>query len=129
MWLLSARVPCPLPSGSPTGTRNRASGSRRLLRWVSEPSAATLPHGPVASRAVVSVVVLVSIALSWLGMMAVHELGHVINGWLSGGAVVRVVLDPFDLSHTEFLRNPSPLFVAWGGVVWGSALPLVAAAV
>lgn len=64
------------------------------------------------------------ISLSWLGMMAVHEFGHVLHAWLSGGAVLRVVLDPIDLSHTELRLNPHPVFVAWGGVVWGSLLPL-----
>lgn len=64
--------------------------------------------------------------LSWLGMMAVHELGHVLNALASGGKVVGVFLDPRELSQTVVAPNPHPLFVAWGGVVWGSLLPALA---
>jgi hypothetical protein len=67
-----------------------------------------------------------TLALSWLVMMAVHESGHALAAWLSGGAVARVVLDPTELSHTELSRNPHPLFVAWSGVLWGSLLPVFA---
>src|SRR5919197_5314412 len=47
--------------------------------------------------------------LSWLGMMAVHEAGHVAAARLTGGTVSKVVLH---LSH-----NPHPLVVAWAGPV------------
>ena len=65
----------------------------------------------------------------WLGMMAVHEAGHVLHAWASGGvvSVVRVPLVGF--SVTEFSVNPRPRFVAWGGAVWGSLIPLLAWAV
>jgi hypothetical protein len=59
-------------------------------------------------------------------MMAVHEFGHVLNAWLSGGTVVNVVLHPLTISRTEVEPNPRPLFVAWGGPLWGSVLPLAA---
>src|SRR5690242_20603277 len=63
---------------------------------------------------------------SWLAMMAVHELGHVFHALLSGGRVRRVEIPLFGFSQT-FLRNdPHPLFVAGGGVLWGSVIPLVA---
>ena len=65
-----------------------------------------------------------TIGLSWLLMMAVHELGHAINAWLSGGQVQRVVVHPLAISRTDVSPNPQPLFVAWGGAVWGVALPL-----
>ncbi len=74
-------------------------------------------------RACLPVVVGCSLALSWLLMQAVHEGGHVLHAWLSGGSVVRVVLDPREVSHTELGSNPHPLFVAWGGLLWGAALP------
>jgi hypothetical protein len=66
-----------------------------------------------------------TILASWLGMMVVHEAGHVIHAWVSGGSVVRVVLNPLSFSRTDLSSNPYPLFVAWGGAVWGSAIPLL----
>jgi peptidase M50B-like protein len=69
------------------------------------------------------------LALSWLAMMAVHEFGHVLHAWLSGGSVVRVVLYPLEISRTDVSPNPKPQFVAWGGPLWGALIPLVVAAV
>ena len=66
-----------------------------------------------------------TLGLSWLLMMAVHELGHAIHAWLSGGQVQRVVLHPLAISRADVSPNPHPLFVAWGGAVWGAALPLI----
>ena len=62
--------------------------------------------------------------LSWLLMMAVHEFGHVLQGWLSGAQLDAVHLPPFGFSRTDFAVNPHPLFVAWGGALWGCVLPL-----
>lgn len=63
---------------------------------------------------------------SWLAMMVVHELGHVVHAWLSGGRVTKVVLHPLAISRTDISPNPSPNFVAWGGAIWGCLLPLLA---
>jgi hypothetical protein len=68
-------------------------------------------------------------AFSWLAMMAVHELGHIINGSLSGGRISRVVLHPLVFSRTDFSENPHSLFTAWGGGLWGIAIPLIVWAV
>jgi hypothetical protein len=65
-----------------------------------------------------------TIALSWLGMMAVHELGHVLHLWVSGGTVEKVVLHPLVISRTDPGENPYPLLVAWGGAIWGCLIPL-----
>jgi hypothetical protein len=65
-----------------------------------------------------------ALGFSWLGMMAVHELGHVIHLWLTGGTVGYVVLHPLALSYTHPGHNPHPLVVAWGGAIWGCALPM-----
>ena len=54
-------------------------------------------------------------ALSWLLMLAVHESGHVLQGWLSGAKLDAVHLPLFGFSRTDFAVNPHPLFVAWGG--------------
>ncbi len=65
------------------------------------------------------------VALSSLGMMAVHEFGHVLAAWTSGGSVQHVYLHPLALSHTVLAVNPSPLYVVWGGPVFGCLIPLL----
>jgi hypothetical protein len=67
-----------------------------------------------------------TVLASWLGMQAVHELGHVLGAWLTGGQVVRVVLHPLTLSRTDLAENPCPLTVVWAGPVLGVLLPLAA---
>jgi hypothetical protein len=67
----------------------------------------------------------VVIAVSWLGMQAIHELGHVAGAWLSGGTVERVVLHPLSISRTDLAENPRPLIVAWAGPITWVALPLI----
>jgi len=68
--------------------------------------------------------ILAATGFSWLAMMAVHELGHVLHAWLSGGTVVKVVLHPATISRTDVWPNPHPLLVAWGGAVWGCLIPM-----
>jgi hypothetical protein len=63
---------------------------------------------------------------SWLGMQAVHELGHVLGAWLTGGTVARVVLHPLTISRTDLTDNPHPVLVVWAGPVLGCLLPLAA---
>src|SRR5712692_6990262 len=87
-------------------------------------------NSPVNERAAMSrvhqVVLIGSTILgSWLGMQAVHESGHFIGAWLSGGRVARVVLNPLTISRTDLASNPRPLFVVWAGPVGGIAIPLV----
>jgi hypothetical protein len=62
----------------------------------------------------------------WLGMMAVHEAGHVLHAWASGGVVSAVRVPLAGFSITELSSNPKPKFVAWGGAVWGGLVPLAA---
>jgi hypothetical protein len=66
------------------------------------------------------------ILFCWLGMQAVHELGHVIMARYTGAEVIKVALHPLVFSHTHVAENPHPLAVVWGGPVLGSVLPLVA---
>ncbi len=61
---------------------------------------------------------------SWLGMQAVHELGHVLGAWLTGGTVKQVVLHPLTISQTDVSPNPAPLIVVWAGPIIGALLPL-----
>jgi hypothetical protein len=62
---------------------------------------------------------------SWLGMQAVHELGHVLGAWLTGGRVAHVVLYPLTISRTDLAENPQPLVVVWAGPIIGVVLPLL----
>jgi Peptidase M50B-like len=68
------------------------------------------------------------LALCWFGMQAVHELGHVLAAWLTGGSVNRVVLHPLSISRTDVAPNPHPLIVVWAGPLVGAILPLALAA-
>jgi hypothetical protein len=65
---------------------------------------------------------------SWLGMQAVHELGHVLGAWLTGGRVTAVVLNPLTISRTDLAENPQPLFVVWAGPAFGVVFPTTALA-
>jgi hypothetical protein len=71
-----------------------------------------------------AILILSLLAASWLGMQAVHEFGHVVGAWLTGGRVARVVLHPLTISRTDLADNPSPLLVVWAGPVFGCLLPL-----
>lgn len=71
-------------------------------------------------------VLIVSVLLgSWLGMQAVHEFGHVLGAWSTGGRVARVVLYPLTISRTDVDPNPRPLLVVWAGPIFGVLLPLM----
>ena len=64
---------------------------------------------------------------SWMGMMAVHELGHVIGAKATGGKVLRVVWHPLVFSQTVVDPNPMPLVEVWAGPICGIVVPLFAA--
>ena len=72
------------------------------------------------------ILIVFTIALSWLGMMIVHEAGHVLGAWTSGGTVSRVVLHPLQFSWTEVSHNPHPLWEVWAGALFGVVAPLMA---
>jgi hypothetical protein len=61
----------------------------------------------------------------FLIMMPIHELGHVLHALLSGGRVEHVEFGLLEFSRTDVSVNPHPQFVAWGGPLWGSAIPLI----
>ena len=65
---------------------------------------------------------------SWLAMMAVHELGHVVHAMCSGGKVQDVSLPLLGFSQTIVHPNPREHFVVWGGPIWGAMLPAGACA-
>lgn len=66
-----------------------------------------------------------TILASWLGMQAVHELGHVLGALMSDGHVTRVVLHPLTISRTDVFPNPKPLIVVWMGPIFGILFPLL----
>jgi len=70
-----------------------------------------------------------ALGLAWLLMQALHEVGHVVSAWLTGGTVTKLVLHPLSISRTDVEPNPAPLTVAWGGPVLGSLLPALAWAI
>jgi hypothetical protein len=77
-------------------------------------------------RRVHQIVLIVSVILgSWLGMQAVHELGHVMCAIATGASVTGVVLDPFTFSRTDVDGGRYPLLEVWGGPLGGVALPLL----
>ncbi len=57
---------------------------------------------------------------SWYGMMAIHELGHCLAAWMTGGVVERVHFPLLGFSQTFYLENPHPLAVAWAGAAGGA---------
>ncbi len=61
---------------------------------------------------------------SWMGIQAVHEFGHVLGAWITGGKVSKVVWHPLTISRTDLSDNPNPLFVVWAGPVVGVLMPL-----
>jgi hypothetical protein len=72
------------------------------------------------------ILIAVMLYLSALALMLVHESGHVLHAWLSGGRVAAVHFGFFEFSRTELSFDPHPQFVAWGGPLWGCLLPLAA---
>jgi hypothetical protein len=71
-----------------------------------------------------TILIISTIVSSWLGMQAVHELGHVLGALLSGGRVAQVVLNPLTISRTDLSYNPHPLVTVWSGPIFGALLPL-----
>jgi hypothetical protein len=78
----------------------------------------------VADRCFQGMLIASMTCLSWLLMMVLHEAGHVWHGLLSGAHLERVHLPIMGFSRTDFAANPHPLFVVWGGPLWGCLLPL-----
>jgi hypothetical protein len=62
---------------------------------------------------------------SWYGMLAVHELGHILHALATGATGIRLVFPLLGFSRTDVGTNPHPLVVASGGVLWGALLPFL----
>ena len=84
-----------------------------------------LPRTTSRIAAFRAIVLIVSATLlAWLLLQAVHEFGHVLGAWLTGGTVQRVVLHPLNISRTDVGPNPRPLIVVWAGPIFGVLAPL-----
>lgn len=80
----------------------------------------------MSNRAVQLILIASTLVASWLGMQAVHELGHMSAAWIAGGEVVNVALHPAGISRTDIADNPHPLTVAWAGPLFGVLAPMAA---
>jgi hypothetical protein len=69
------------------------------------------------------------LAVSWCVMTFVHESGHVLCGWASGGTLQHADLAPWHLPHSSFDPDPHPLVTLWGGPILGAVVPLAVALV
>jgi Peptidase M50B-like len=76
------------------------------------------------SRLPQAILIVSTLVGCWLAMQDVHELGHVLGAWATGGRVARVVLDPRTISRTDLVENPHPLVVVWAGPIGGVVMPL-----
>jgi hypothetical protein len=63
--------------------------------------------------------------LCWLLMQVVHEAGHILAAWATGGEIARVVLHPLAISRTDMAMNPWPLLVVWAGPLVGVLIPVL----
>ena len=73
-------------------------------------------------RVGIGVVVVVA---SWYGMMATHELGHIVGAVVTGGIVQRVEFPLFGFSRTVVEPSPRPMIEVWMGPIVGAVLPMV----
>ena len=89
---------------------------------VDRPNQNAAPPGPAPLR---RLLILTSALIFWLLMMAVHESGHALGAWATGGRVTRVILSPLAISRTDVSPNPSPLTVAWCGPLFGAGGPVL----
>lgn len=60
-------------------------------------------------------------------MIMIHELGHILGGWCSGGVLQEYDLVPWRIPFSLFAPNPHPLITLWSGPILGAVLPLLLA--
>ena len=70
-----------------------------------------------------AIFLLLFLTACWFGMLAVHELGHVLAAWSSGAAVQQVVL--FPASYTVTVNVEYPLFIYGAGALVGALCPVL----
>ena len=71
------------------------------------------------------IIAVVTIIGSWYAMMLLHELGHCLGAFASGGQIENLRIPLMGFSRTDVSTNGDPLVVIWGGPVIGVLLPLL----
>jgi len=75
---------------------------------------------------VLSIFIFGSSAFGWVFGTGLHELGHAVSMWITGGVVNRITLTPFSWSYTYYGSPPKyPQFTTWSGVLLGSFFGLL----
>lgn len=73
-----------------------------------------------------SLMLLGAFSFGYNAATAIHELGHALALWTTGGSVTRITLHPFSWSYTYYGSPPTcPLLTAWAGVLFSSSLGLL----
>ena len=67
------------------------------------------------------------LAASWCVMTFLHESGHILCDWASGGTLQQADVAPWHLPHSSFDPDPQPLVTLWGGPILGALVPLTVA--
>jgi hypothetical protein len=67
---------------------------------------------------------LLAVPVFWYGMMAAHELGHVVSTVVNGGTIDAVNLVPWAISQTMRHGSSAPIVDIWAGALVGSVLPV-----
>lgn len=79
---------------------------------------------PLARAYVSSTLLVMLFALgAWYWLQIMHECGHVLAAWATGGRVQALVLEFLSFSRTDVGPNPRPLVVVWAGPLVGVAIP------
>ena len=63
------------------------------------------------------------LVVSWVTMTIMHEVGHLVGGWIGGGTLTACQLAPWRLPYSLHSPDPMPLLTLWAGPVLGVAVP------
>ena len=67
-----------------------------------------------------------SFSFAWVLGIVLHELGHAVAMWTTGGIVDRITITPFSWSYTYYGSTPKyPQFTTWSGALLGSLFGLI----